>query len=426
MKKINATTIAVALLIMALLPLCPYSAQARDDVDNGGFIYGVVTTESGKEYKGFLRWDDEEAFWDDLFHSSKEDLPYLDEYEDFYDDDDNDRDRRDRRDRKVKIFNWSINIDSHEWKGSDSRIFITRFGDIEKIQVTGSDDARIYMKSGAHFDVSGYANDVGGVIYVNDEDLGEINLHWNRIDEIRFMPAPDDADPNAFRLYGKVATRRGEFEGWIQWDKEECLSTDKLDGESEDGDIAIPMGRIESIERYGSRGCEVILGDGRTFRLRGTNDVNSDNRGIMVEDPRYGRVTIFWDEFERVDFEKRDNSGRSYRDFKGGDKLEGIVTDTDGRDYEGRIVFDLDEAWTWEILNGSLRDIEFDTPFMLVKSIEPRGFDDCKVELKSGETLRLEDSQDVSENNDGVLIFTDRNGDPEYVSWNDIEKITFK
>jgi len=418
MKRFSLTSITILLLVTVLAPA---GALAKGDYDNSGFIYGEVVTESGKEYKGFLRWDDEEACWDDLFHSSKEDLPYLDEIDEL----DRDRDRdRGSRDKKLRIFNWSINIDSHEWQGSDSRIFVTRFGDIERIKVTGGDDARVYMKCGEHFDVSGYANDVGGSIYVDDETLGEIKLRWNRIGEIRFMPAPRKADAGATRLYGKLSTRRGDFAGWIQWDKEECLSSDELDGESEDGDVAIPMGRIKSIERYGSRGCEVQLFDGRDFRLRGTNDVNSDNRGIMIEDERFGRVTVMWDEFERLDFEKRDGSGRGYADFKGGHELKGVVTDTSGDEHRGKIVYDLDEAWSWEMLNGSVRDIEFDIPFELIKRIEPRGFDDCKIELVSGEKLRLEDSQDVSENNDGLLVFAGK-GKPDYIPWSEIESIVF-
>ena len=44
------------------------------------------------------------------------------------------------------------------------------------------------------------------------------------------------------------------------------------------------------------------LDDGRKLRLRGSNDVDDDNRGILVEDPRYGRVEISWDDFERLEF----------------------------------------------------------------------------------------------------------------------------
>ncbi len=412
----NAKNLILAALLIALTLGAAGTALAKQD--NHGFIYGEVITESGKEYKGFLRWNtDEEAFWDDLFHSSKEDLPYLDEV-----------DRDDRRSRKgkkvVKIFGIRVNVESDDWGGSSSRIFISRFGDIAEIQVQGSNSARLIMKSGERYEVSGYANDVGATIRVSDESLGDIDLRWNRIDSIRFMPAPRKADPGATRLHGKLTTRDGEYEGFIQWDKEECLSSDELDGDTEDGDISIPMGSIASIERRGSRGCEVVLADGRSFRLRGSNDVNSDNRGIMVEDARYGRVVVFWNDFDRLDFTDSKSSGRAYKDYKSG-FLQGVITDKGGERREGRIVFDLDESESWEILNGNSRDIEYNIPFELVSVIEP-GRHESRVVLTGGEELWLEDSQDTTDSNDGLMVFDRGDDDPYYLRWRRIEKIEFK
>ena len=42
-----------------------------------------------------------------------------------------------------------------------------------------------------------------------------------------------------------------------------------------------------------------------------------------------------------------------------------------------------------------------------------------------GDKLRLEDSQDVSDSNDGLIVFVGKK-DREYIDWEDIEKITFK
>ncbi len=410
-----------AMLALATLPLLG-AQDASADEDPRGFLYGRVTTESGTDYEGFLRWGTEEAFWDDLFHSSKEDLPFLDEF------DSGDRDRRDRNRHRAKILGLTINweSDGKHWGGSSSRIFISRFGDIAEIEVTGGDDAELLMKSGEQFEVSGYANDVGGTVHVSDESLGDIDLHWDRIERIVFESAPGGKDPGAFRLYGTVETRSGEYEGFIQWDKQECLSTDLLDGDTSDGDISIKMGRIRSIERRGHRGSDVELKDGRTMRLRGSNDVNDENRGVMVEDERYGRLTIPWDEFDRVTFADGKGSGRGYGDFPDGKKLMGKVTDVDGDSYEGRLVFDLDESEDWEILNGSFDDIEFDIPFRNITSIEPRRHDESLIVLRGGEQIRLEDSQDVSDDNDGILIFTRDDDDPVHIHWDDVERIELR
>ena len=410
-------TLSTALLVLGLVVIATGAQAARQD--NDGFLYGTVVTDSGKEYTGFLRWNaDEEAFWDDLFHSAKTKLPYIDEV-----------DRADRRrDRKkhtnIKIFGFRVNVESDDWAGDDSRVFIARFGDIERITVKGDDAARLDMKGGESLDVEGYANDVGATILVKDAGLGEIELHWDNIDTIRFAAAPRGADPGEQRLYGKLETRIGSFEGFIQWDKEECLASDRLDGETEDGELSIPMGSIARIERHGSQGCEVTLKDGRDYRLRGSNDVNDDNRGIMVEDKRYGRVVIYWDEFDRLDFEDRKDSGRGYGDYEGQKPLSGTVVGKDGEKHRGRIVFDLDESENWEMLNGNWRDAEYNIPFSLVARIEP-GRDESRVLLRGGEELWLEDSQDVTENNDGLLIFDQGDADPLYLRWQQIESIEF-
>ena len=41
---------------------------------NAGFIHATVTWPNGESKTGFLRWGDEEAFWDDLFHCGYRDL----------------------------------------------------------------------------------------------------------------------------------------------------------------------------------------------------------------------------------------------------------------------------------------------------------------------------------------------------------------
>ena len=43
-----------------------------------------------------------------------------------------------------------------------------------------------------------------------------------------------------------------------------------------------------------------MLKDGRRLLLDGSNDVNSSNRGIYVEDERFGRVRVKWDAFDSV------------------------------------------------------------------------------------------------------------------------------
>ena len=139
-----------------------------------------------------------------------------------------------------------------------------------------------------------------------------------RIEEIEFLPTPADLEIAERRLFGTVETRVGDFTGFIQWDKDECLSTDKLDGESEDGEMSIEMGKIRSIERHTRNSSKVVLASGRELILDDTNDVDSGNRGIFVADLRYGRVLVDWDAFERIELKQPDSSGPRYGGFRPG------------------------------------------------------------------------------------------------------------
>jgi hypothetical protein len=442
---------------------------------NQGYIYGKVTTRGGNVYTGILRWNtDEEVFWDDLFHSNKDELPYADyretskksskrdvrklereivskerkleqlekkearekkqdlrekledqmmaleeelmELEDELDEMDDDG-------RYMSILGGSLNIRWDDWSGG-SRLFVTRFGDIEKIEVIGGDDAELTMRNGEVYTVSGYANDVGATILINDDTMGEVKLNWKRIDTIEFMPTPSDVEPRGYRMHGTCYTDAGEFIGYIQWDKEEALSSDELDGDSEDGDLAIKFGKIRSIERRSRSSAWVELKDGRRMQLEGSNDIDNSNRGICVEDERYGRVTIPWDSFDKLVFSDKGNSGRGYNDYVKPYDLKGSVTDASGKKYTGKIVFDLDEAQSWEMFNGDKFDVEYDVPFEMIKSIQPRGSRSCSLEYFNGETVRLEGGQDASSSNDGILVF-EKKDDPVYIEWDDVEVIEF-
>jgi hypothetical protein len=411
-------TILIPSSILAFLLVAGASMLTAEQAgaSNGeGRIYGTVEMRSGSTYTGFLRWGSQEAYWDDLFHSLKEELPHMDDVDE--------DEREERGGRRIRILGYRINVNGGDF--ASSRIFIARFGDIETVEVTGDSDAELTMKSGEVYEVSGYSDDVGGEIHVEDDDAGDIDLKWDRIDMIRFEAAPSSASHDAFRLYGKVSTDVGDFEGYVQWDKEECMSTDELDGDSDDGDISIPMGRIASIERRGRRSSVVVLKDGRKMRLRGSNDVNHDNRGIYVEDARYGRVLIHWDEFDKVSFEENGKSGRGYDDYEKSGALSGTVVDEDGEEFSGRIVFDIDESEGWEMLNGSMNDVEFNIPFQMIEKIEPIGRDGSILSLRSGEELELEEGQDVSESNDGVLVYEDGSRRPTFLGWDEIREIRF-
>jgi hypothetical protein len=377
-----------------------------------GFLYGRVTTDNGV-YEGRLRWDEEESSWGDLFNSAKVENPWLADAPATA--------RPNKKKHAIEIFGFELG--SFGSYHDETRQFIMRFGDLAKLEPRGGDRVRVTLKDGYVYDVEGGSNDVGAKIDVWDARRGPVTIRWQRIRAIDFLPTPANLEAPK-RLYGKVATRDGDFTGVIQWDQDECLGGDKLDGENEEGkDVALPMGTLRSIERRSSKSSKVTLADGSTMVLSGTNDVDDDNRGIYVDDARYGRVLVPWDELERVDFSDG-GSGPSYDSYAKGERLAGTVTTSDGRKLTGILVYDLDESETTELLNGKRHDLEYNIPFSLVATVEPR-HDSAKVTLTTGEEIVLEGVTDVSADNAGMLIFVPGRAKPDYVAWEDVARIDF-
>jgi hypothetical protein len=409
-------TVLTAVIALAAAPAPAAMAQdpspAAAAVDTSGFLYGEAVTRSGNTYRGRLRWDDEESFWGDYFNSTKKERPYAEKAPDHM---------RERRER-VTIFGISIGT---RWDDDDDRRFVAPFGALREIEVHRGDEVTVTMKSGTRYELEGGSNDIGADVVVWDEKVGRIALEWDELERVRFLPAPADLAVDVHRLHGTVESDAGTFRGWIQWDQDECLSSDELDGDTRDGDVSIPMGRIRRIERASRRASLVTMDDGRELRLDGSNDVDDDNRGIYVEDDRFGRVLVSWDAFESVTFDRPAGSGPAQNAFAAGGPLVGTVTDRQGRKHAGRIAFDLDETETWELLSGTRRDVEFIIPFALVAAVVPDGDDSAKVFLESGLELRLEGGADVGEGNSGVAVIGD-DGDVRYVEWEDVRRIDFR
>ena len=379
---------------------------------DAGYIYGRVVTEDGETYHGQLRWGDEEAFWHDTFNGTKVENEHLE----YVDDDVVDRLRREHRGFLEALF-----VD----RDDDLRhIFAIRFGDMKRIEVGTGENVIVEFRNGEELRLRGGSNDIGARITVVDPSAGEHRLRWSRIRTIEFMEAPQRiANKLGEPLYGTVKTGRYEFTGHIQWDHDECLSIDELDGDTRDGDVAIPFEDIVSIRKH-RQGAMVRLVDGAEEYLTGSNDVNDGNRGVVVRVPGIGAVKIGWDDFDEVTFQRpAPGSGRGYAEYGKGSPLSGVVETRGGR-RQGRIVFDLDESWDFEMLHGKNGDTEYLIPFREIAQITPQGRYRAEVRLRNGVEIELEDSQDVSRENNGLLVF-EGSRRPTYVSWRDVEAIRF-
>ncbi|MFY0685702.1 MAG: hypothetical protein JXQ90_00980 [Cyclobacteriaceae bacterium] len=412
----NSTTESTKprLIVTTVLMFLLFAVSAQD----GGFIYGKVTTFDGS-YEGNLRWGKEEIYWTDFFNASKEDNDFIDQL--------SDREREHLEDHYhvSRNGNWMVNV-SINWEDSHLHQFVCQFGELKSIKPYRGDMVKIELQNGERFtlDGSGY-NDVGTDIRIMDQELGEVEIDWDRIEMIEFMETPKQLDEKfGDPLYGTVESDEGQFTGFIQWDHDERVTNDKLDGDTEDGDISVKFGKLQSIEKISSSRSLITLKSGRELELRGSNDVNAENRGIIVTVEGLGRVDIPWEDFESVTFMAAPKSIVTYRDFKNQDKLSGTVTVTNGDVHKGEIAYDLDESMVLEILHGKVYDTEYLIPFRNIASIAPRNDEESIVTLKNGDELILEESQDVTERNSGALVYS--GGEPVYIPWKKIEKIDFE
>jgi hypothetical protein len=220
-----------------------------------------------------------------------------------------------------------------------------------------------------------------------------------------------------------VRSGAGDFTGFVQWNRNQGLGTDELGGRTADGDLRVRFDTIRSIARQAQSSLVTLL-DGRDILLSGPESGQA-NLGIYVDDPRFGRVLVSWDTFERLDF-RPGGSGPAYGDFPPGLPLTGIVTTRTGRRLAGRLVYDLDESETTETLDAPAQGVDYTIPFGLITSIVLSGEERATVTLSSGEQLRLDRRGDLGDANGGMLIFVDGRQRPEYVLWTDVERIDFQ
>ncbi len=399
-------------------PMAPaaISPAAEEQEADPSFLYGRIATVDGDTYEGRLRWGgDEEAFWGNYFNGAKKENPWAAHVP---------RERLPRDRHAIEIF--GVEIFHRENPIDLGRLFMSRFGDIARIEASGR-EVRVILKSGTVLDLDRFsASDFDDGVRVWDGRRGVTDLDSLRIRAIEFLPSPGPRAASS-RLHGTVRTRQGDFTGFIQWDREQCAGRDELHGKTADGERTMRFDSIRSIARRSRDSSVVTLLDGREIALSGNREVGEGNRGIYVDDARYGRVLVSWNAFEDIEFSPG-GSGPAYGDFPPGGPLTGSVTTRAGRRLTGRLVYDLDESEVTETLDAPSEGVNYTIPFGLISSIALPGADardaqGARVTLHSGEELQLERKGDLGENNAGMLIFVDGNERPEYVPWTDVEQV---
>jgi hypothetical protein len=380
-------------------------------------LHGRVTTVGGATYEGRLRWGrDQEAFWGDYFNGRKQANPWAA--------------HAPLERQPIEVFGIALpreifGVEIGRRRVQTERPFMARFGDIVRIEGRGR-DVRVTLKSGTVFDLDRFeAGDLDDGVRVWDARQGVVDLDSLQIRTVEFLAGAPPGAPPA-RLHGTVRSRPGGFGRFIQWNRQQALGSDGLDGRTDEGEIRLRFDALRSIARGSRESVIVTLIEGREIELFGARDNGPGHLGLYVDDPRYGRVLVSRDAFERVDFQPN-GSGPAYGDFPPGRPLTGRVTTRAGRRLAGRLVYDLDESETTETLDAPSRGVDYTIPFGLIATIVPPGRDGGgarlgKVTLHNGEELQIEDSGDLGAGNAGLLVFTN-GGRPEYVPWSEVGQI---
>jgi hypothetical protein len=383
---------------------------------HSGFLYGRIIDVDGVTHEGRLRWGrNQEAFWSDFFNGTKAENPWTAHAA---------LARRPEDRAPLEIFGWEIGGRPLNLR----RPFMARFGDLARIEAHIG-RVQVTLKNGTRGELDRFAaGDIDDGVRVWDDRRAVADIDARRIRTIEFLPTAALLDAPE-RLHGTVRTRQGHFSGFILWDQQECVGADELDGRTADGEVSLRFDTIRSIARRSRDSAQVSRRDGGELVLSQTREVGHGNRGILVDDPRYGRVRISWGAFERVDFSPG-GSGPAYGDFPPGRALKGSVTTRDGRRLDGRLVYDFDESETTETLDASLEGVDYIIPFGLVTSIVLHGRDGRSAQrgtvvLHHGEELQLERTGDLGEGHAGMLIFAAGRERPDYVPWADVERIDF-
>ena len=408
-------TLAITLAAAAVPTAAPAAANP-----GAGLIHATVTLRDGTAHTGYLRWEDEDAFWDDVFSARQKDLPWIGYA---------DRDEL-ARERRRRYFETHGLLDRLAWslhnKGDDvkfSRPFICRYGDLAMLRLTRDESKPVIavLRDGREVTIGGPSRDIGSDLVIYPQPDQPVDLAWDDLSEIRFGAAPVSSLPYATRLAGTVQYRDGTLVGNLQWDTSECTSRDTIDSDQED----IPITQVRRIARSRHGGSDVTLTDGRVLALDGTNDVSDGNRGVAVEVVDLGRVTVPWDRFMAADLHLEAANHPGYDEFAPPRPLSGTVMTTDGRTLSGRLVYDLDESTTIDLLHGAQAECGYQIPFVRIAVIAPAEPGTCDVTLRDGRRLTLGGDEDTGDGHAGLLVFTEGQEKPVYLLWSAVRLVAF-
>lgn len=387
-------------------------------------LWGTVETREGALHRGYLRWDGEAAAWDDLLRGSRP-VP---------------RDRlriwqeatgRDTTPpiRVVEVMGYRISWNEEDPELAGPRGAAVRFAHLQEIRPGGAGEVLLTLRSG---DTLTFRTRVaepgfeGPAVVVEDPASGIVSLAWGEVGRVTLASAPAPERGPAERLHGTVEDRWGNrFTGYVAWGREGLLAGDTLQGET--GPLAFRQ--VATLEREWDA-AEVTLAGGGSSGVAPPGTRSPRSHGIRISDPGLGAVTVPWEDFRRLRVHPPGESGPA-EPWVPARPLRGTVTTRSGETLEGDILWDADEGWSWETLDGSFRDVEMAVEFARIASIRRASSRSAEVTLRDGRSWELQDSNDVDDGNRGILVRLADEGAPTgeggwvLLTWDEFLEVRF-
>lgn len=442
-------------LAFVVLAVATATAGAGESAAQADRIWGTVYTTAEERYQGFILWNGpgshDAASWADVLHGTRATNP--EHYEAWLE-----ASGRQRPVRAVELRGYRVS-----WNEDDPDYPLrsatgVRFGRLSAVKAPENGDVEVVLRA----DRNGATASPPALILarprarskaleVDQPGAGKVQVEWGELLRVEFAASPPGVDPSSARLHGTVEDRFGRsFTGYVAWDSDEVLESEVLDGE----DHEVPFGAVRSIERSLS-GARIALRSGEVVNLDGTNDVNRDNRGVRIFDPGLGTVEVEWEEFGVLRFHPP-ASVRDYDSFGGGAEPSGSTDETGedaeipvsreapasevhrlvgeiatrrGERIEGRVLWDAEHEWSWELLHGHSDGVKFAVEFGTVARIGRREDGDMTVSLLDGRVFELSDPADADRDHRGVFVFPDTTASTpsnwRYVAWEDFAEVRF-
>lgn len=403
-------------LLFILLIFVAAGARAQHE----GFIYGEIKLKNNQVYTGQIRWSGGQMLWSDILLVAKQvnpNLKYLNEYQL----------NGLSKETEAPVLDWTfMNLWKDKYPERESEI-LCRFGDIAMIHVTGREEAQLYYKSGSKIRLTVDEKEnrhLGKDIVVHNNELVN-TIKWSAISTIKFFARPSRLSHlKGNPIYGTVMTTKGAFSGFIQWDKTKYLDTQQLEGIlNGEQRVQYDFADIAAVERF-NKGAMVSLKSGKKVYLTDDRDVSVASRGIVVMHPQWGRVIVTWKAFRSLRLEHiPDKIG--YEDYANPKKIYATVITRDKKIYKGNCVFDMDEEWNCDLLEGNKDGMYYQIPFKYISKMLPVGQSYANVILADHRELILGHHNDVTAKNWGILVWQSNSGH-KYIPWNMISEISFR